>query len=231
MPKGTYAVTLRHKGYASRGLRRYRNRGRTLEIYHATLAKAGSISGTVKGIDGKPLAGLKIEAKDTVGIDGRGYATYRYPTEVTDVTDKNGRFEIGGLPKAGYVHRLHVSKEGYHQISGGECEVPAGDIQITMDYAGVIRGRVKGLERRSPGQEIHVNLQPEGGRQIGKYGGITTCKADGTFKFRNVPSGRYVIRPTGSPAREEENRNQPRKTIDFKPAKPGEILEIDLEFK
>ena len=49
----------------------------------------------------------------------------------------------------------------------------------------------------------------------------------------NVPPGRYIVR-TGPDSRSithEERKRQPRTVIDFRPTKPGEVLEMELELR
>jgi len=214
---GLYEITLSAPGYSTRKLGNYWNRGQTLEIYNAALVIAEDIAGTVKDINGKPLQGVKVEARSTTGIDGLGYAT----VGADATTDEEGRFELKGLPR-GRVGDLTVWKEGYYRAHGAGCDVPTEHVQVTMDYAGVIRGRVKGIDEQVAKGEVNVSLDPEGD-PIGKWGGSMQCGADGKFEFAGAPAGRYILKASG------QRGVEVTKTIDFKPAKPGDTLEIDLE--
>jgi hypothetical protein len=220
--KGGYQVELSHAGYASRGLGYYRNLGRTLEVYSATLATARSLHGTVRDPDGRPVAGATVALSDLVAEDRTRYDTAG--ERVT--TDAAGRFSVDGLPAAGEVS-ARAYKDGYALVVA-DREVSPDELQIILPFGAVLRGRIKYAVTTSVGQEVHAQLTPEGGNRRGTYGGSMTCGPDGAFEFKNVPAGRYVLTAALSPGSAADTERAPRTTIEVKPTKPGEVIEQNL---
>lgn len=220
---GSYQLNLRAPGCAPRAIGYYRNYGKTFETYDASLAPAASLSGTVREGD-KPVEGVDVGPMAVLGRDGAGYQI----PETRALTDAQGRFTLQGLP-AGQV-MLGASKTGYHFFSQELHPVPGPDVQIAIERAGVIRGKVTGLEKAA-GKPVLVELEQPGGSQVGKWGGSTTCKPDGSFEFNNVPADRYVIFAHPNPSRSQGNiiaPEQPRITFDYA---AGEVKELELELK
>jgi len=186
---GYYEVHVRAPGYASRKLEGYDNR--RPEYYEATayLAPESSIAGVVVDSAGNPIAGVNVRAASIIGPDGLGY---RPAEEVRDVTDGSGAFLIRQLPK-GRVS-LRSTSEGLHQETSifEQYDVPSADVRIVMGGTGVIRGRVVDENGNVPSGEVHVHIQPPGD-PIGKWGGSMRCRPDGTFEFKGVPSGEYLL--------------------------------------
>ena len=113
---------------------------------------------------------------------------------------------------------LGANKAGYHQAFGGKHEVTDRHLHIKLDKTGIIRGRVLGFARKKPGEKISIDARAPG-NPIGKWGGGTTCKPDGTFEFKNVPAGRYIL---------QVDENEPEKTIILN---SGEVVEVELELE
>jgi hypothetical protein len=220
--KGTYQVGLSRAGYANRGLGYYQNRGRTLEVYNATLATAGILNGKVQDPDGKPIAGAAVALSDMVAQDGTPYelATGRV------VTDAAGLFAVESLP-TGRVGRCRANKDGYAMVVMSQ-EGSSDKVAITLQFGAVVRGRIKSVEAESAGQEVYAQLAPEGGSRPGTYGGSIRCGADGAFEFKNVPAVRYALTGGVSPGPATDNERGPRRIVEVRPTKPGEVIEVDL---
>jgi len=220
--KGTYYIGLSCAGYATRGLGYYQNRGRTLEAYDATLATAGVLNGKVQDPNGKPIASAAVTLGDMVAEDETSYelATGRA------VTDAAGLFAVESLP-AKVVGSLRVNKDGYAMAIMSQ-EVLAAKVAITLQFGATVRGRIKSVTAESAEQGIYAELTPEGGNRPGTYGGSTRCGDEGAFEFKNVPAGRYVLTGGVSPGGATGSERGPRKTLDVKPTKPGEVIEVDL---
>lgn len=233
MLAGRYQFILSADGYATRHFRgeSYQNYGRTYETYDLALAKADGLKGTVKDNNGKPLEGVKISDRDTVGMDGLGYTVEGAET----LTDREGRFELKGLP-TGYT-RVDARKAGYYYFSREIHEVPGRgfsttgrilpvELNIIMAKSGSIGGKVTGCEKAGKSQ-VMVRLDPEG-NPIGKWGGSMICKPDGSYEFTGVPEGHYTLHASLNPTSEKQEAQQTRVAIDFK---AGESREVDLEVK
>ena len=222
---GYYYVTLRCQGYATRTINPgYKNWERTLEIYDVLLAPVAGLSGTVTDLAGTPLADVNVRATDPGGLDGLTYSAQpAYLGGLKVVTDANGRFEMGDLPRGST--RLFAWKDGYCRLAPlAEYEIPGkGAIQVKMDKAGTVRGKVTGFVPEKPGQTVNVSLQPEG-EPVGKWGGGATCGPDGSFEFKNVPPGLYVLSASLNPG--TTGKHEARKTVEVK---PGEALEVELK--
>lgn len=227
--KGSYEVKASAEGFVGRGAGYYQCIGRNVECYDIALAKPAALRGVVKDGAGKPLEGVKIEARETVGLDGRGYKAGGRGV----LTDAQGRFELAGLPR-GYTN-LWASKQGYYYFSREIHEVGAptysgkpNELEIVMGHSATISGKVKGLEKaKAEKAEVMVKLDPVGD-PIGKWGGTMTVKEDGSFEFKGVPAGKYVLHASLNPTSEKREAAQPRVTIDFK---GDESRQIELELK
>src|SRR5271169_136938 len=84
-----------------------------LVLFFASIAYGATISGTVKGPDGKPFKGAFVEAQD---MDSR------IATNV--LSDKNGRYRIENLREGQY--QLMVRAVGYRFESPAGIQLAAG---------------------------------------------------------------------------------------------------------
>ena len=187
VPAGTYCVSASAQGYASLvvGYERLVTDG-YLVFDDVELASEAKVSGSVTDDAGKPMAGATVRLADIIAMNG---LSYRLVASAETTTDAEGRFEINGAP-TGYGRVMCYTK-GYHAPVGELRTVPAKDVAIRMSQTGAIRGRVIG--GKPQGGNITVSVAPEGGEQIGKWGGGMHVEADGTFQFDNVPPGIYYI--------------------------------------
>jgi len=212
-----YKVSISYPAYATRTLTDgYYNAGHTLEAQTVALAKAASLNGTVLDPEGHPLSGATVETRSVQSTDFTGYAH----EAGSAVTDKKGWFEIGGLPH-GQVGDLIAHKEGY-TAAEGKFPVPGDSVKLTVDYAAVIRGRVKGVDPKAEPGQVGVRMEVPGGPRIGSYGGGMNVGADGKFEFTGVPKGTYVFSVYGMQGVEP-------KTVEVKPTKPGQVYEVELK--
>ena len=190
IPAGTYSIDIRAKGYASRGLSYYRNRGKSYHEFITELMREASISGVVTGVDGKPIGGARVTAWNTLAIDGLGYDCIdAQPAE----TAERGRFEMSGLP-GGYTG-LRCHARTLHQTTPifKLFEAPSKDVAIVMVGTGVVRGTVVGEDGKPPQQPGDVHLEPKGGARPGTWSSSTRCQPDGSFELRGVPPGTYLL--------------------------------------
>jgi hypothetical protein len=190
-PAGAYTPTFqRDREYAARSLNSWDNRGTDVCEVVVFLARAGALAGIVNDVQGKPIAGVKVAASNTLGIDGMGY-----PGGGQDTTDENGLFEITGLP-SGFA-QLRASAEGLHQQTPmlQTYRVPSDNIILVMTGTGIVRGKVVPKEGQSlpKTDQFHITIVPAGGSRPGTWGGGARCDAEGRFEFKGVPPGEYLL--------------------------------------
>jgi hypothetical protein len=189
-PAGRHEIHVRAAGYAARQLGSYHNQGDTYHEFAVELMRAASLKGVVTDPNGKPIPGVKVTPRCILAIDGRGYACVDARPATTD---EQGRFEIGSLAK-GFA-QLRCRGESLHQATAifELYDVPSNDIAIVMTGTGIVRGRVIGPDGEPAAGEVHVSIQPPGRSRVGQWGGGTRCKEGGTFEFKGVPPGQYVV--------------------------------------
>ncbi|MBN1900092.1 carboxypeptidase regulatory-like domain-containing protein [Candidatus Sumerlaeota bacterium] len=181
------------------------------------IGKGGAIFGMVLyNINKAPVNGAKITCILTSLLpknpgSGKGEVSY---------TGKDGVFLYEGLAPGKYA--IKVEKTGYPELLS-ECEVKDGEVtdagELLLKASGRIRGKV--LDKQDPPQGVPdkiVNLS-----SIGMSVPIQmsyNTGSDGVFIFKDLPEGKYTVRPVGS---------------EYKPAtvelKPGEIKWIQFKPK
>ena len=200
IPAGRFLIEIRADGYAARGVGGYDNKGTSYHELLTELMREATVAGVVRDTAGKPIPGAEVTARSVLGIDARGY----YPVDAAaDPTDAQGRFTVRGLP-TGYA-TLRCRKGTLNQRAPifKIHKVPAKDVAIVMQGTGIVRGKVEGVDA-DPKRPTHVHITAAGGEKRGTWGGSARCQPDGSFEFRGVPPGDYVLstryRPTGQPA-------------------------------
>jgi 5-hydroxyisourate hydrolase-like protein (transthyretin family) len=189
VPRGRYEVVISADGYVSRRAGRYANRGTTYHELVAELARPASIEGRVTNLEGEPIAGAEVYARSILGIDGQEYPT---PDAEPAVTDAEGRFELHSLP-IGFVQvGCRVSSMRLARPTREICEVPGKPIELTMEGAGTVRGKVVDENGNVPAGEVYVEVRPVADA-IGKWGGTIRCEADGSFEVTGVPPDEYLV--------------------------------------
>jgi hypothetical protein len=196
IPAGRYEIRIRARNFAPRKQGMYYNKGNTYHEFIAQLMHQESIKGIVTDPDGIPISGVVVSPMYTLAIDGLGYPC---ADAKPATTDDEGRFEIRGLPE-GFA-QLNCRGPSLSQVTSSLelYEVPASfhdssdGIRIVMTRTGIVRGRVIGSNGTAPASEVYVSIDYPGGPRVGKWGGSVTCKDDGTFEFKGVPPGEYVV--------------------------------------
>jgi hypothetical protein len=215
-----YYIRIRAKGYASRTHGPYHNKGNTYHEFVVELMRETGLRGVVTDPGGTPIPGVQVSARSTMGIDGLGYPC---ADAQPATTDKDGRFEIRGLPQ-GFTH-LSCSAPSLHQETSilQLYDVPADDVKIVMKGTGIVRGKVVGPDGKRPSGDVLVSIEPPGGSRVGQWGGAARCKEDGTFEFKGVPPGQYVLSTDPMHAREGGDPNAKEVTVTA-----GQTVEVEL---
>lgn len=219
-PAGWYQIVVGKEGYVTRniGYGQFDDEP-GWHPFSGTLAPAVTVTGVVVDADGDPLQGVQVRLGDMTDSTGELYGAQGLD-DLT--TNDEGRFSAvvaqgGTLSPWAYL-------DGFVQVGLPEpFEVGSGDMRITLHRAGNVQVVVDFSNRQSIGDYI-VEIEPEGGSVVGSWGGSATVAADGSYLFRNVPPGRYVLKGRPNPGSEVEETTP--KTIDVV---AGETTDVVLE--
>jgi len=186
-----------------------------------TMLKWGAISGRVLDDAGEPVMGARVGLMTTRYQAGRRRLVVAKPEQ--RLTNDRGEFRIYGVPVGRYVLAASVGDgpsvdlPGYAptyfpgtdtaataqfiSVGAGE-EVGGVDVPLVAAPTASIRGRVVDVAGRPWRQTFVLIPRSPISARIG-----ARIEADGTFEFRNVAPGRYVIHadrgPQGSEAEGE----------------------------
>ncbi|NQT82545.1 carboxypeptidase regulatory-like domain-containing protein [bacterium] len=220
LPAGRYAIRIRAEGYASRSQGTYRNKGKTYHEFVVELLRQASIKGVVTDTDGKPIPGVAVSAQNTLGINGLGYSC---SDAKPATTDEQGRFEAASLPQGFTQVRCRVPSLYQTTPIFELFNVPSDDIKIVMTGTGIVRGKVVGPDGKPPAREVHVSIGPSGGNRVGTWGGSMRCKEDGSFEFKGVPPGDYLL--SSNPGLMIQGTDPNAKPVTVK---AGQAIEVEM---
>lgn len=183
------------------------------------LARGGRITGRTVDADGNPLEGVEVKLGN---IDAGTGDRYRLPQDPSTVTNSRGRFELIDIPEGNAS--IHVRATGYVRPGPSlKVTVPSEDHTLTLVKAASIAITVDfGGKPRL--QEYIVELTPEGGNQVGSWGGSGTIDGDGKREWNNIPPGRYVATGHPNPGRESD-RTEPV-TVELKGGERTEVTVV-----
>lgn len=186
-----------------------------------TLAKGGTVSGTVRDQAGVPLADVTVRLDDV--IVGKE-EVYRTSNDFKLTTDATGKFEFQNVPLG--QTSIHVHKAGYVRPGlGPNIESPAANVDLTMQPAAHARVVVDFGKQQRPDAYL-VEMEPEGGNVVGSYGGSANLPDSNTYEFRNVPAGTYVFFGRPNPGSTDEETD--RVTVELR---GGETTAVELKAK
>lgn len=222
-PPGRHQLVALADGYAARllGYGQFEEQP-VWHGYTAGLAPAAAVSGRVIDDVGQPLPAVEVRL-DNLAV---GDVAYNPAGSVTAVTGDDGRFEITGVPQG--KGSLWLIRPGYVRPGlGADTAVPASGLTLTMQRAASVKVTVDfGDNPRAAGIEYLVNVSPEGGDEVGTWGGSSQIDDDDSTTFVQVPAGRYVF--TGRPNPSGANQQTDPVTVDLG---PGEAAEVTLKAK
>jgi len=227
IPKGYYQIHVRANGYAARNVGAFDNGdGYTCHELDALVARTAALRGRVTDKKGDPIAGVRVRAECTLGIDGLGYECADQPSTTTNA---QGRFELRSVPE-GFA-RVDCSAPTLHQetlmfdlhgVSARPWDKPE-EITIVMTGTGVVRGKVVDASGKPPTRPFIAEIEPKGGARVGTWSGSMQCQKDGSFEFKGVPPGEYVVNTRPNPA-SDSDIGPPRPV----PVTAGETVELEI---
>ena len=124
---------------------------------------------------------------------------YQCVPKPSATTDEEGFFELQSLPegltqircRASSLHQ-ETSIFDIYKVSTKPWDKPE-DIKIVMSGTGLVCGKVVGIDGKPPKRAFIAEIEPKGGNKIGSWGGSMQCKKDGSFEFKGVPPGEYIV--------------------------------------
>ena len=117
--------------------------------FEFAIGRAGGLSVEIVGIDGRPVAGAKVDLFKEVKSDGTDLAS----PEQSAVSDENGRVTWGGLPPG---RRWLAARSAPGRFGPTIVTVPSGD-------TGLVRGKLDGLQ---PTGSMTIQVLDREGRPI-----------------------------------------------------------------
>jgi hypothetical protein len=171
--------------------------------YDTGLSRPATVSGQITDDAKKPLADAEVRLGDITPTAGGRYQT---PFETSFKTDANGRFRTDLVPIGQAT--VWVYKPGYVRPGLGlPITTPKEDVVMSMLKSSQLQVIIDFTGKVRPMGYI-VSIEPEGGSQIGSWGGSGNIDDKNQITFKDVPPGRYVFygRPNpGNAAQQTES--------------------------
>jgi hypothetical protein len=219
-PAGWHRVVVEAEGYVPRiaGYARFDGQPRWAS-YDCRLSRAAAVSGRVSDDEGWPLADVEVRIQDVASdVGGR----YESPDGYSCRTGADGRFHSDRVPVGRATIWLH--KRGYCRPGLGlPITTPAKDLELSMLKSAGVRIVVEFAGARPAGGFI-VQMEPEGGSAVGKWGGSGEIDSANRIAFHEIPPGRYVLQGRPNPSSGDKHQAGPV-TIDLK---GGQTLAVTL---
>ncbi|MDQ3348605.1 MAG: carboxypeptidase-like regulatory domain-containing protein, partial [Acidobacteriota bacterium] len=233
--------------------------GGVVEGVQIAMYRGGVLAGRVSDEQGDPAPGARVEAVEFRYINGR-----RIPVAAAIATSNDiGEFRLGGLPPGAYQLRASTgeaweSDDGkttfVHAVTyfpgvtgvsqaqtlnvGLAQQITDLDVRLVAGQAARIDGVVEdGDGRPMPSQQVHLSniLRTIGGALLGSgSAGTTRTDARGTYEFRALAPGEYLVHAGGPSERATAsallNAGETKRVV-LSPRKPttlgGEVVAED----
>jgi protocatechuate 3,4-dioxygenase beta subunit len=169
-------------------------------LVEARLQVGGSVAGTAKGEDGKPLGGDAYVVLCAQGDPNRWFDPNnldRFPGMLAGKVGADGKYVVPYVPAGKYSASVWKNR----QVVGANESVEVTDQKpTTLDFAltvpkGIIRGKVSGADGKPLGQAqvIAMPASPRMQRMaVGMPGGQAEAK-DGAYSIENLVPGEYWL--------------------------------------
>jgi len=154
---------------------------------------AGTLSGMVRGADGRPLRGGRVVAMEPLMAGGlkRFFANGagRQVCYSAATSNASGRFELPGVHPGGMS--LEVTAPGYYR-KGLRFVAKDQPVDVTLEPSGFVSGKVLDSEGRPV--LATISLRSEGhAAQIGVVSRQLRTEPDGSFRISLAARGRYSL--------------------------------------
>ncbi|WP_431910039.1 MSCRAMM family protein [Nonomuraea jabiensis] len=151
--------------------------------FNLILTGSNKLTGLVRDLEGKPVAGAVVVLTDVRG-----------EVVTTGTTDAEGSYSLSGVTSGGYT--LAVSADSFRPAAV-PVEV-AGAGQTRQDVELRPGARIRGTVRAGDGgplNDARVTLLDAAGNVVG----TTTTGEDGAYAFADLTGGQYTLIATGYP--------------------------------
>jgi hypothetical protein len=105
--------------------------------------------------------------------------------------------------------------------------MPAKDVELRMQRSAQVHVTVDFAGKKRP-EAYLVEIEAEGGRAVGKWGGAGNIDQKNQIAYADVPPGRYVIQGHPNPYSTTSHEQTTPITIDLK---SGQSAEVTLSAK
>lgn len=202
IPAGTHRVVVAAQGFASKDRYYHSFTKSTFKKLDATLAKAANVPVRVVDDQGKPLAGVEIRV--AVCLDRSG-DFYRVAGEHQYTSNAAGEFVVTDVPHG----KLKFSSrtQGYYYNSVlNEHDTAESPIVLTLSPTGTVKVSVATADGQPVTSKYIVEIEEAGidrdkDTTAGSWGGSANIGGDGSYTFKDVPPGEYIISGKPNPGR------------------------------
>lgn len=182
LEQGTYSLTVRADGFASRTVRGLRldrddtQKGMVIELYRGTYLTGRTVDGS-----GRPIARALLDAAP--GPD----------EHVQTESDEDGRFRLGPFARGARVY-LHTTAAGYTPTRTDDVIAPTDALVVQLSRNGAFRGQVMDANSGRPIASFKIAFHHRGPLRSGEYPGVRTFQSrDGRFEWRDVHAGTWNV--------------------------------------
>jgi hypothetical protein len=197
IPAGYYEIRVSAAEHVSRKQGDYDNRRPEYYQFELGLSRTSYVKGIVVNENCKPVQDVKVSAVNILGMDG---LPYWCAGDVSAITDQQGRFEIQPLP-LGSLNIICMTKELHIKNSIFEqYPIPSDQIKLIVEGTSTIHGKVVIKDGQRPSGQIVLEIRPQDGIVLGKWGYSGQLKEDGFFDINGIPPGEYVISTRPNPS-------------------------------
>lgn len=228
IPLGYYRIEVHADGYAARIQSNWNNDLPEYLKFKISLAKPECVKGVVLDEAGEPVSGVKVSPRQVLLADGSGCSC---AGNLSSTTDNLGRFEICSLPKGLISIRCQPTTVYLKNSTSQQYPVPSDNIKLIVTGTATIWGKVVDKNGKRPPGGIILKLDPEKGKNPGRWGGSWTLSADGSFKMTGIPPGRYVISTRPNPGSTKYEPSAEKITVRVGKTYEIEVLHEDIRDK
>lgn len=158
------------------------------------LAAGATLEGRVRNPSGQLIEGAEIRTFETGGMP---FIPAMAIVQSNDApararSDAEGRFRVGGLAP-GVAVSLVVSRDGFIATALPGIEPPSSSVEVVLQPASRISGRVLDPERRPVVEAAVMSRAAEGGLAGSSMPVVARSDAEGNFEIEGVQPGRVEV--------------------------------------